>query len=237
MMKEIAIVTGGSSGLGFQIAKRLLQNNINVCIVSRNEDRLDNSYEELKKECNGSWLLKFCANIANEQSVIKLYKYMKNNNYSIRYLFNVAGTGKRKQCEATTMDDINEVLEANLVGLINMCSHSIKQIKQENLAVSTIINVMSSAALKGNSLESLYCASKWGARGYTESLRTELKGSNIQIIAVYPGGMKTNFWNEKVGELPDISKFMEASEVADQIVSSIVNKRTILVTDISINRL
>ena len=63
----------------------------------------------------------------------------------------------------------------------------------------TIVNIMSTSALIGRAEETIYCAAKWGARGYTEALRTELKGTKRNIIAVYPGGMKTDFWKSRVG--------------------------------------
>jgi len=236
MKKEIAIVTGGSSGLGLSIAKLLLKNNIKVCLVARNEDKLDKVYNSLLKDFDNSLVFKFCADVANEDSVNGLYKMLKDNDFDIRYLFNVAGTGKRLKCDEASVVVINEVFSGSLVGLINMCTKGIKYIKDSDNK-ATIINVMSSAALKGNAMESLYCAAKWGARGYTESLRVELKGSNIQIIGVYPGGMKTNFWNKNVGEIPDTSGFMDSDEVADQIVYSVIDKNTILVTDIMISRI
>ena len=235
MKKEIAVITGGSSGLGLSIAKLLLKKNIIVCLIARNEERLDEVYNSLLKDFDSSLVLKFCADVAVEDSVSGLYKMLEDNGFVVRYLFNVAGTGKRLKCEDASVEVINEVFSGSLIGLINMCSHGIKYIK-DNDNKSTIVNVMSSAALKGNAMESLYCAAKWGARGYTESLRAELKGSDIQVIAVYPGGMKTNFWNDNVGEIPDISGFMNPDEVADQIVSSVIGKNTILVTDIMISR-
>lgn len=235
-MKEIAIITGGSSGLGFELAKKLLSKEIDVCIVAKNKEKLENAYYLLQQTTQRSNIIKFCADISKEEEVIDLYEYLIKEEYQIRYLFNVAGVGKRKTCEDITNQDINQVLEANLIGLVHMCSHGIKQMKEKN-NIATIVTIMSSAALKGNALESIYCAAKWGARGYTESIRAELKGSKIQVVAVYPGGMKTNFWNEQVGEIPDTSKFMEADEVANQIVDSILEKKTILVTDISINRI
>ncbi len=52
--------------------------------------------------------------------------------------------------------------------------------------------------MKGNKQEALYCATKWGERGYTESLKATYKGTSVKIIGVYPGGMNTEFWRERI---------------------------------------
>ena len=83
--------------------------------------------------------------------------------------------------------------------------------------------------------ETIYCAAKWGARGYTEALRTEFKGTNRNIIAVYPGGMKTDFWKIP-GQNRDISSFMNPAEVAEKIVNAVIVTDKMFVTDITINR-
>jgi short-subunit dehydrogenase len=94
---------------------------------------------------------------------------------------------------------------------------------------------MSTSALCGRDKETIYCAAKWGARGYTEALRTELKGTKRNIIAVYPGGMKTDFWKIQ-GQDRDISGFMDPKEVAEKIVNAVIVKDKMLVTDITISR-
>ena len=94
---------------------------------------------------------------------------------------------------------------------------------------------MSTSALLGRAEETIYCAAKFGARGYTEALRTELKGKNRNIIAVYPGGMKTDFWNIP-GQNRNISGFMDPAEVARKIVNAVLDSKGMIVSDITINR-
>ncbi len=94
---------------------------------------------------------------------------------------------------------------------------------------------MSTSALLGRDKETVYCASKWGARGYTEALRAELKGTKRNIIAVYPGGMKTDFY--KIADKDrDITAFMDPGAVAEKIVNAVLNADKLVVTDITINR-
>jgi uncharacterized protein len=99
----------------------------------------------------------------------------------------------------------------------------------------TIVNIMSTSALYGRDKETIYCAAKWGARGYTEALRTELKGTKRNIIAVYPGGMKTDFYKAS-GQNRDLSGFMNPNEVAEKIVHAVLNSEKLVVSDIIISR-
>jgi short-subunit dehydrogenase len=93
---------------------------------------------------------------------------------------------------------------------------------------------MSTSALLGRATETVYCAAKWVARGFTEALRAELKGTNRRIVAVYPGGMNTPFLPDKKGK--DISDFMNPADVAEQIAHAVYGSDSIMVTDITINR-
>jgi short-subunit dehydrogenase len=87
---------------------------------------------------------------------------------------------------------------------------------------------MSTAALAGKPGETVYCAAKWGARGYTEVLRAELK--ETRVLAVYPGGMKTPFWSSDPRRA---ANFMDPKEIAGRIVDAIFNSD---VTELVIRR-
>jgi short-subunit dehydrogenase len=128
---------------------------------------------------------------------------------------------------------VDTIFEANLKGMILLTSEILRiTSKEEEL---TIINIMSTSALVGRAQETIYCAAKFGARGYSEALRNELKGTRRNIIAVYPGGMKTDFWNIP-GQKKDISGFMNPADVAAKIVNAVLVSDKMIVTDITINR-
>lgn len=232
-MKEIAIVTGGNSGLGLEMAKELATKGIHICIIGRNEIELESAYRTIKDLSNVD-VLKFAGNVSNEEFVKRIYEKIAKE-YEIKFLYNVAGIGRVAPPEDTTKEVLEQVLEANLIGLILMCSNALKYMKEQK--EGTIVNIMSSAAKSGNPNESLYCAAKWGARGYTESLNAWSKGTKIKVIGVYPGGIKTPFWDRDLVIKPDISNFMDPEELAKQIIFSTTNKDTIKVSDISINRI
>jgi len=232
-MKKISVVSGGASGLGFEIASLLIKSGKNVIILGRNNEKLIKASEKLKAIAIGSQPEFLMCNIGNECDIKKLGDYLVRNQLSTEYLFNNAGMGLFVKADSLTSSMVDKVFEANIKGMILLTSEILRLTpKEEEL---TIINIMSTSALTGRAEETIYCAAKWGARGFTEALRTELKGTRRNIIAVYPGGMRTDFWNMP-GQVRDLAAFMDPALVAEKIVNAVLLSDKMLVTDITINR-
>ncbi len=214
--KEIALITGGSSGLGKSLANKFLEYKIDICLIARNENKLEVAKKEFE-ECNyNSKIFILSGNISDEDFVNRIYNFLFRGNYYPKYLINCAGVGEFGNVQKTSKKMINKVFEANLVGLILMCTKAIQYMKFDDCY---IINVMSTAALRGKSNETVYCAAKWGARGYTEALKEAVKNTNIHVFGVYPGGMKTDFWN--YNDKSKLSKYMNPQYVAEEIFKKV----------------
>lgn len=232
-MKKISIISGGTSGLGLEIAELFLKSGRNVLILGRSIDKIDSASRRLRNISGSSSAESLICNIGSEEDVRQVGKFLENNSYSVEYLFNNAGMGLFAKADTSTSALIDTIFEANLKGMILLTSEILRLTPEEEEL--TIVNIMSTSALLGRAEETIYCAAKWGARGYTEALRTELKGTKRNIIAVYPGGMRTNFWNTP-GQNRDISSFMDPAEVAEKIVNAVIVTDKMFVTDITINR-
>jgi len=232
-MTKVCVVSGGSGGLGLSLASKLLKGGMNVIILGRNSGKLLQAAKWLQTGVEHSRLTHIVCNIGKEEDIRMLGDFIKSQNMTVEYLFNNAGKGVFAKADASTAAMIDDTFEANLKGMILLTSE-ILRITPENNEL-TIVNIMSTSALFGRAEETIYCAAKWGARGYTEALRTELKGTKRNIIAVYPGGMKTDFWKAP-GQKRDISGFMDPVEVAEKIVNAVLVSDKMLVTDITINR-
>jgi uncharacterized protein len=232
-MTSACLISGGSSGLGFALANALLKASKNIIILGRNSEKLIQAGEWLQTGLENFRVTPFTCNIGNEKDIRNLGSYLRAEEIQIEYLFNNAGRGLFINASLSDSRMIDDVFEANLKGMILLTSEILKITPAE--AELTIVNIMSTSALFGRIDETIYCAAKWGARGYTEALRTELKGTKRNIIAVYPGGMKTDFWKVP-GQNRDISGFMEPDEVAEKIVNTVLIKGSMLITDITISR-
>jgi short-subunit dehydrogenase len=232
-MKKICVISGGSSGLGLAIAEQLVKRGKDVLILGRNSDKLIRACKRLGRISKGSHSSSLVCNVGNEPDVRKTGKFLKDHKLVVEYLFNNAGRGLFTPAYKSTSEMIDDVFEPNLKGMILLTSEVLRITPgKEEL---TIVNVMSTSALLGRDQETIYCAAKWGARGYTEALRKELKGTKRNIIAVYPGGMKTDFWKVP-GQDRDISSFMDPKDVAEKIVNAVLGTDRLIVTDITINR-
>lgn len=231
-MKKIAIVTGGGTGLGYCLSEELLKKGIDVCIVGRRESKLCDACEILSKEY-GDNIQYIAGDISDEEFVKNLFCKISNNDYYVQYLFNCAGTGQFGAAEENNRKMIDVAFNASLIGLILMSSNAMRYMKNDG---GIIVNIMSTAALKGNANESIYCAAKWGAKGFTEAIKAATKGTKTKVIGVYPGGMNTSFWSAECGMMPDVSKFMDPYEVAEEIVHAVLERKSMYVSDLTIDR-
>jgi short-subunit dehydrogenase len=230
-MEKISIISGGASGLGLEIARLLLGNGKTVLLLGRNSAKLADVSHELKKTRSGVEYL--ACNVGNQEDIDAVGDYLSKKSYSVEYLFNNAGSGLFTAAQNSRAELVDKVFEASLKGMILLTSEILRRTPEEEEL--TIVNIMSTSALVGRAEETIYCAAKWGARGYTEALRVELKGTRRNIIGVYPGGMRTDFW-QIPGQDRNISNFMDPAEVAEKIVNAVIVTDKLFVTDITINR-
>lgn len=225
-MKNIIIITGGTSGLGLELVKESLNKGYFVCNLARNKEKMAELDEEFTENYKG-----FVGDISDESFVnTSIREISKLGNIS--ELINCAEKGIFKRATEYNSEDIDISL-TGLKGMI-LCTTAVLNVKYENLK---IVNIMSSAALKGNKSETVYCAAKWGERGYTEALKTEYKGTSIKIVGVYPGGMNSNFWNNSRDYVSEekANTFMNSKDVAKVIMDNI-SYDNLNVADIMIER-
>jgi len=233
-MKEISIITGGNSGLGLALAEVMVSKGFNMAIIGRNIEKVEKAVNILMERNGNVTVIGFPGDITDESFVHETYDSLVAEGWIIKKLFNCAGIGRFGKPENNTREMIDVNLGASVIGTILMSTSALKVMKETG---GTIVNIMSSAAFKGSPNESVYCASKWAARGYTEALRTYLKGSSIKVVGVYPSGMNTPFWSPNCGESPDTSKLMNPAEVAEEILYAVQGRLSMYVSDIVINKL
>lgn len=221
-MKDILIITGGSNGLGKAIVEYSLNKDLMICSLDREKSDINNiGYKEFIGDISDE---KFV-----EESIVEISKLG-----NIKYLINNAGEPSFKLPTEYKKDDIDKCFKG-LQGMI-LCSANTLKIKNEQDL--KIVNIMSSAALRGNKQESVYCATKWGERGYTESLKVAYKGTSVKVIGVYPGGINTNFYKNSRDYVSQDKQntFMSPSEVAKIICDNIFSELKLNVADIILER-
>ncbi|MSS12842.1 SDR family oxidoreductase [Bifidobacterium tsurumiense] len=225
---SLAIVTGSAQGLGRELAVQLIAKGWTVCGVDFN----GKAQEDMVAQFGDSYRA-FTGDVSDEQFVQTSVNEISQIGH-IDLLINNAGQPSFKVPTAYEGADIDKCLKG-LKGMVLWSVATLNATKEKHLKIA---NVMSTAATRGNANESVYCATKWGERGYTESLKAAYKGSSVKIVGVYPGGIDTNFYvdsHDYVSEDKQHS-FMDPAQLAEVILFNLVNEANLTVSDILIER-
>lgn len=229
MDKRIAIVTGSALGLGYELTRQLIERGWFVCGVDFNAAR----QQELAEAFGPDRYRALTGDISDEAFVRAAVAEAASIGH-IDLLINNAGQPSFKVPTAYTAADVDKCLK----GLKGMILFSVETLKADGERDLKIVNVMSTAATRGNANESVYCATKWGERGYTESLKAAYKGTSVKIVGVCPGGIDTEFYRDSHDYVSEEKQhtFMSPADCANVILFNLVNDANLTVSDILIER-
>ncbi len=209
---KVVVITGSSKGLGKSLAYAFAEKGARVVVNARNKN-------ELIEVANDVKVFPVVADVTKEEEVLALATTVINQYGRIDIWINNAGVWMpHAPIEEMDWKMVHDLMEVNLFGTIYGSRAALIQMRKQDSGM--IVNIISTSGLQGRPDSSGYCASKYAARGFTESLRAETKNSNIKVIAVYPGGMKTHLFDEQ--KPSDIDKYMEPEFVADKILQNLM---------------
>lgn len=208
------IITGGSSGIGKATAQQCVELGAKVLITGRNADKLQKVADEI-----GAIAFPFdISDIDNiPQKTKALVALLDNkvdvlvNNAGIGGNFNVLGEIKA--------EDFENVFRTNIFGLAMFTQEILPIFKQQQ--AGTIVNIASTAGLKGFARGSVYSASKFALRSMTQCWQAELRRDNIRVCLVNPSAVTTAFGNQERIEKEEAPKMLRSKEIADTIISVI----------------
>lgn len=179
-----ALVTGGSSGIGRAIAQALIAGGARVAITGRDKQRLTDAARELGAH-------PIHADVAVEADVLRTYREVLQQFGDLDILVNNAGIGSFKNLVDFDLKSFEAVFATNVTGAMLMAREAAKHfIKRQR---GNIVNIASTAALRGAPNGTAYYASKFALRGMTECWRAELRKHNIRVFLVNPSEVLTNF--------------------------------------------
>ncbi|CDC06932.1 3-oxoacyl-(Acyl-carrier-protein) reductase [Clostridium sp. CAG:343] len=191
-MNKVALITGGTRGIGKEIACTLAEENYDIIINYRTENeelmKLKKEIEQKRVRC---LLLK--GDVSNFEDCKKLVEEAINRVNHIDVLVNNAGITKDMLLMRMKPEDFNEVINVNLIGTFNMTKNVINYMMKERKG--RIINVSSVVGISGNAGQTNYAASKAGIIGFTKSLAKEVASRNILVNAIAPGFIQTDMTN------------------------------------------
>ncbi len=211
LKNKVIVITGAGKGLGKELAIMFAKEGAKVVISSRTKKDLD----KVTKETNSYPII---ADVKDEKQVKKLAETTVKKFKKIDIWINNAGVRiPHNIIEETDWKRAHDMIEINLFGTVYGSKEAIIQQKKQKSGV--IINILSTSALEGRANASAYAASKFAVVGFTQSLRAEAKPFNIQVISVYPGGMRTEFFREQVPS--DYEQYQDPKIVAEGILNNL----------------
>lgn len=224
MKDKVTVVSGASSGIGFELVKKLLREGTKVACCARNIQSLIELRTELKQTEDTMYIKSF--DVKNEEDIIIFIKETENSLGPIDYLFNNVGANPAKaEIFDINTDDFDFMYAVNMRAPMIFTREVSNIMKKESIA-GTIVNVHSSCCKFSNPTIGSYTASKTGFDALSQVFRKELRDYNIKVMNVYPGGVDTSF------RALDRSDYLRPENVAQTIIQQLCLPPEIYLDDI-----
>lgn len=186
---KVIVITGGSKGFGKGLAKAFADKEAKVIISSDDENALLETAHELN-------IHSFSCDVTSFDEVQALVDYVVEQFGRIDMWVNNAGVQiAPSNVEDVDLQKLHRLFDINFFGYFYGCKAVLPVMRKQNAGV--IVNINSTAGLDGKPGLSAYVSSKYAIKGLTQSLREELKDTNVQVYGIHPGGMQTEIYKEK----------------------------------------
>jgi len=206
---KYVLITGGTSGIGFELAKNFARDNYGVVIVSSNNERLQKAKQKLENEFKIT-VLTYQQDMGKLGAAIQLYNRIKEDNLDISILVNNAGVGLVGPTDKIDLQRDESMMILNVINLVELCKLFISDMYRQGNG--KILNVSSTGAFQPGPYTSTYFASKAFVLSYSRAIRYEAKEKGVQVCTLCPGATKTNFFVQEGTKIPRSA--MTAEDVA-----------------------
>ena len=206
LAEKVILITGASSGFGADAARQFAREGCIVVLASRRMHRLTELAEQIRSE--GGQAFAVGLDVSEQNQIDEAIQTVLDNFGRIDILFNNAGYGCMDWLETLApAADIDSQINVNLRGLIQVTRAVLPSMLARR--AGTIINMSSVAGLIAAPMYSIYAATKYGVRGFTEALRRELGPFGIRVSGIYPGPAITEF-GQQPGRDNDVKEYLKA---------------------------
>lgn len=216
MKGKVAVVTGGSRGIGFAVAEALAERGCAVVLTSRSAASAE---EEAKKLATyKTKIVPYACDVRDENSVARLFALVRDQFGHLDFLVNNAGVfGPAVPIDQVPTDGWRDALDTNLTGTFLCTKHAVPLMSRG----AVIVNNLSVASTQFFPRSSAYTASKHGALGLTGAIREDLREKGIRVVALMPGATDTEIWNQFWPDAPR-EKMIAPKDVASAVVNALL---------------
>ena len=215
-MEKVALVTGSSSGIGFETSLALARNGFHTFATMRDLGKDEKIKQIIEKEDLSIEILEL--DVDSEESVNRAIKTVSEKKGRIDVLVNNAGYGMWGTVEDVSIDEFKKQFETNFFSIIRLIQKVAPIMRKQNSG--NIVNISSVAGRIGFPVSPAYISSKFALEGLSESLRFELMPFGINVIIIEPGVIKTNFFDSmKMSEKSQRDSTYK--EITDKVISGV----------------
>jgi NAD(P)-dependent dehydrogenase (short-subunit alcohol dehydrogenase family) len=188
---KVALVTGGSRGIGLAIARMLLERGARVAITGTSESHLQSAVRTLRPAAAGNAVLPLQADVRRADAVAAAVQETVAKFGGLDILINNAGVGLFSAVADMSVEQRHQVLDTNLTGVYHCCNAALPHLRARG--TSWIVNISSLASTNPFANAAAYCASKAALNAFTEALMQEVRHDGVRVAYVMPGSVSTEF--------------------------------------------
>lgn len=226
---KYAVITGASSGIGYELAKVFARNKVNVVLIARSEKKLQELAQELEKTY-GIIAKTLAKDVSQLASAKEIYDWTKQQGFRVEYLINNAGFGDFGFFTETGWDKELEMINLNMTALTALTKLYVKDFVAQK--TGKILNVASTASFQPGPLMAVYYATKAYVLSFSEAISNELKGTGVTVTALCPGPTESGFQaaaDMKDSKLVKGKKLPTSQDVAEYGYKALMNAKVVAV--------
>jgi len=234
---QTALITGASSGIGYELAKCFAKDGYDLVLVSRNTDRLNQIAGEFRQQYGLGKVTVIGADLSKPEAPQQVYDEVMSQGIRVNVLVNDAGVGEHGMfANETDLQRELAMIQLNVTSLVHLTKLFVKDMVANN--EGKILMLASIASVMPHPLMAVYAATKSFIYSFSEALRNELKDTNVTVTALMPGATNTDFFNKAGAEGTRAHQQAQSTDAAtvardgyealmsgkDKIISGVMNK-------------
>lgn len=212
-LKDVVLITGATSGIGYELTKLFAQDGYNLVLVARSENELNTFAEELRS-MHGIQVITINKDLFKRESAFEVYEEVSKQGIQVTILVNDAGQGVYGEFKNTDINRELDIIQLNIGSVISLTKLFLKGMLERN--EGKILNLGSIAGESPGPWQAVYHGTKAFIHSWSAAIRNELKDTNIQVTVLVPGATDTDFFHKANMESSKIldTKLSDPAEVA-----------------------